>query len=179
MFQQTSTNSAPAHPQELDPVLKPIWVQESLTLHDPLELVFPSNEVILEAMKGPDRPWDDLHHKSYLLIELMRVEVWYFTMTTNGDVTRPINPLETHGVYVEGNMVTIDEMIPIDIYKTPGFIENVFIRADWSPEEIQVYTELFKEFCDDFSWSYEEMPGINPRIVEHEIMTYPNAKSVR
>ena len=27
-----------------------------------------------------------------------------------------------------------------------------------------------------FSWSYEEMPGIYPSIVEHEIRTYPNSK---
>ena len=41
------------------------------------------------------------------------------------------------------------------------------------------YTELVKEFCDIFAWSYDEMPGIDPRIVEHEIKTYPNAKPVR
>jgi hypothetical protein len=70
-------------------------------------------------------------------------------------------------------------MIPIDISKTPGIVENVFVGADCSPEEIRTYTELFKEFCDVFSWSYEEMPGIDPRIVEHEIMTYPDAKPVR
>jgi hypothetical protein len=29
-----------------------------------------------------------------------------------------------------------------------------------------------------FAWSYEEMPGIDPRIVEHEIMTYPDVKPV-
>jgi hypothetical protein len=70
-------------------------------------------------------------------------------------------------------------MIPIDISRTPGIMENVFVGADCSPEEIQIYTELFKEFHDVFSWSYEEMPGIDPRIVEHEITTYPDAKSVQ
>jgi hypothetical protein len=48
--------------------------------------------------------------------------------------------------------------------------------ADCSSKEIQVYTELFKEFHDIFSWSYEEMPGIDPHIVEHEIRTYLDAK---
>jgi hypothetical protein len=38
--------------------------------------------------------------------------------------------------------------------------------------------DLFKEFCDVFSYPYEEMPGIDPRIVEHEITTYPDAKLV-
>jgi hypothetical protein len=58
-------------------------------------------------------------------------------------------------------------------------MENVFIRAYFSPEEIQIYMDLFKEFCDIFSCSYEEMPGICPKIVEHEITTYLDAKPVR
>jgi hypothetical protein len=129
-------------------------------------------------MTGPDRPWDDLHHRSYFLPELRRIEVGEFVLTMNGDNSCPINPLATHGVYAEGNMESIATMIPIDISKTPGIVENVFVGADCSPEEIQTYTELFKEFHDIFSWSYEEIPGIDPRIVEHEIMTYPDAKLV-
>ena len=53
------------------------------------------------------------------------------------------------------------------------------ISANCSLEEIAIYTTLFKGFCDVFSWSYEEMPGIDPSIVEHEIQTYPDAKPVR
>jgi hypothetical protein len=58
-------------------------------------------------------------------------------------------------------------------------LKNVYIGADCSPEEIQIYNELFKELSDVFSWSYEEMPGIDPRIFEHEIKTYPDSKPVR
>ena len=78
----------------------------------------------------------------------------------------------------DGNMVNISPTIPINISHDPSKIENVYIGADCSHPEIQEYTELFKEFCDIFSWSYEEMPSIDPRIVEHEIKTYPNAKLV-
>ena len=61
----------------------------------------------------------------------------------------------------------------------PNVVENVHIGANCSPEETVIYTALFKEFCDVFSWSYEEMPGIDPSIVEHEIQTYPDAKPAR
>jgi len=37
-------------------------------------------------------------------------------------------------------------MIPIDISRIPDIMENVFIGADLSPEEILIYTYLFKEF---------------------------------
>ena len=79
----------------------------------------------------------------------------------------------------DGNMVNISPTIPINISHDPGKIENVYIGAECSHAEIQEYTELFKEFRDIFAWSYEEMPGIDPRIVEHEIKTYPNAKPVQ
>ena len=49
----------------------------------------------------------------------------------------------------------------------------------YTPEEIQVYIALFREFRDVFAWSYEEMLGIDPSVVVHEIPTYPGAKPVR
>ena len=70
-------------------------------------------------------------------------------------------------------------LTPINISRKPGTIENVYIGAECSHAEILEYTELFKEFCDVFAWSYDEMPGIDPWIVKHEINTYPNAKHVR
>ena len=53
------------------------------------------------------------------------------------------------------------------------------IGANCSPEEIAIYTCLFNEFDDIFSRSYEEMPGIDPSIVEHKIRTYPDTKPVQ
>jgi len=136
IVQQTSSNFYPTPPQEPYPILEPIWAQESLTYHDPLDLVFPSDEAILEEMKGLNRPWDDIHHRSYFLLERRRVEVGEFTTTMNGYVSRPVNPLEKYIVYVEEDMVSIDKMISIDISKTLDFIENVFIEEDCPPKEI-------------------------------------------
>ena len=58
-------------------------------------------------------------------------------------------------------------------------MENVCIGSNCSPKEIAIYTTFFKEFHDVFSWTYEEMLGIDPSIVEHENRTYPNAKPTR
>jgi hypothetical protein len=163
----------------LDPLLDPIWAQDSLTNIDSLDLFLPSDEAVIKAMTGPDRPWDDLHHRSYFLLDLSRIEPGEFTITMMGEHPCPINLLATQDIYVEGNMATIAEMIPINISRTPGIVENVFVGADCSPQEIHIYTDLFKEFHDVFSWSYEEMPGIVLKIVEHEITTYPDPKPVR
>ena len=72
----------------------------------------------------------------------------------------------------------ISTTIPINISINPDVVENIHISANCSPGEIAIYTTLFKEFRDVFSWSYEEMLGIDPPIVKHEIRTYPNTKPV-
>jgi hypothetical protein len=179
IVQQDFVDPDPTPTHGLDPVLEPTWDQGSLTDTDSLDLVFPSNESIIEAMTSLDRPWDDLHHRSYFLPELRRIEAGEFTLTMTGDKAFPINPLDTHVVYAEGNMETISQTTPIDISINLGVMENIFVGEDSSPEEIKIYTYLFKEFCDVFFWSYKEMPSIDPRIVKHEITTYPDAKSVR
>jgi hypothetical protein len=104
----------------------------------------PSDEAIIEALTGPDRPWDDIHHRSYLLPELRRIEVGEFVLTITGDRYCPINPLDMHKIYIEGNMETIAETIPIGISRILGIVENVFVRENCSPEEFHIYTDLFK-----------------------------------
>ena len=79
----------------------------------------------------------------------------------------------------ELNLENISRMVPIDILVKPGIIENIHIGACCTEDEIQTYKALFQEFCDVFAWSYEEMPGIDPSIVVHEIKTYPDAKPIR
>jgi hypothetical protein len=132
IVQKTSTNPDLTPPQEIDPVLDPIWAQNSLTTHDPLYFVFPSDEAILEEMTGPNRPWDDLHHRYYFLFKLRRVEAGEFTTTMNGDATCLVNPLAMHIIYVEGNMASIAEIILINISKNHNVVENVFIEEDCS-----------------------------------------------
>jgi hypothetical protein len=148
LVQQASANPDPTPTQELDPLLEPIWAQGSLTNIDSLDLVFPSNEAVIEAMTSPDKPWEDLHHRSYFLPKLSRIKDGEFTVTMTGDRSCHTNPLATHKIYVEGNMATIAEPISINISRTLGVIENVFVRA---------YNSL------------EEMPGIDPQRVYHEL----------
>jgi hypothetical protein len=116
LVQQASTNTDPNPAQEFYPLLEPIWAQGSLTDTDSLYLVFPSDEAVFEAMTSLDKPWEYLHKISYFLPELSRIEAGEFTLTMKGDRSCPINPLATHEVYAEGNMETIVETLPINIY---------------------------------------------------------------
>jgi hypothetical protein len=116
-----------------------------------MELCFPSDEAILEEMIGPNRPWDDLHHISYLLPELNNIKLGEFIMTVNGDSPCHVKPLDTHRIYAEGNMESIAEKNPIDISRIPSVVEYVFVKEDYSPEDIHIYIKLYKKNCDLFS----------------------------
>ena len=78
-----------------------------------------------------------------------------------------------------GILCNITQMNPIDISARPNVIEHVHVGQNCSTDEFEAYKALFKEFCDVFAWSYEEMLGIDPSIVVHEIKTYPTAKPIR
>jgi hypothetical protein len=129
LVQQASTNPDPTPEQDLDPLLEPIWAQGSLANVDSLDLVLPSDEAVIEAMTSPDKPWEDLHHRSYFLPELSRIDAGEFTVTMMEDQPCPINLLATQEIYAEGNMATIAETIPINISRTSGVIDNIFRRS--------------------------------------------------
>ena len=100
-------------------------------------------------------------------------------MRLSDDVDTTVNPLPREGVFAEGNMEKISVTIPINISVKPDVMENIYKGENCSPEEIAIYTSLFKKLRDIFSWSYEEMPGIDPYIVQDEIRTYPDCNIPR
>jgi len=148
----------------VDLVLDPIWVIQSSCSHDFFEDRFPLNEAILEAMFGPNRPWDDMHHRSYFLSELVRIEQDEFRSTLSEMVSHVVVSLYMHGVYVEENMMNIFPTVVIDISLTPGKIENAYISADYFTKEIHIYTDIFKEFRDVFLVHMNRFQGSTPSL---------------
>jgi hypothetical protein len=155
LVQQASADTDPTPAQELDPILEPIWAQGSLTDTNSLDLVLPSDEAIIEAMTSPNKPWDDLHHRSYFLPELSRIEAREFTLTMTGDRSCPINPLATHEVLLRViwklslKPYRLISPEPLALWR----IRTVFFGSDCSPNEahkhkvkcqyeIQIYTDL-------------------------------------
>jgi hypothetical protein len=143
---------------------------------DPFHVIFPTDEMIMSFIE--ETPWDDGHHHFILFLEQHTLENYQQISAPSIVVVISTVLRSTHDVFVEGNLSNISPTIPIDISFKPGTVENVHIGASCSPDEIITYTSLFKEFRDIFSWSYKEMPGIDPAIVVHEIKTYHRAKPV-
>ena len=129
-------------------------------------------------MSLDDIPWKDHHHRSSFLPPCHMVEDQFTSVVSSEIVTDPKSPILTRNVEFEGNLCNIMKTIPVDISMKPSILENIFIVHNSSPEEVQSYTTLFKEFRDVFAWKYEEIQGIDPSIVVHEIKTYPGAKPI-
>ena len=90
-----SVESIPASlpPEELDGDVAPAWTLSPSSAQDFLDTTLPSEEAILEAMTGIDRPWDDLHHRSYFLPDLSEVESSFLSPLSPGPVHPVLNPL--------------------------------------------------------------------------------------
>ena len=96
-------------------------------------------------MSGVEPPWEELHHRSYFLPPLDRLEHEDYREILSQRVGSPMIPLSSPGQMADGNMVNISSTISINISRNPGTIENVYIGADCSQAEILEYTELFKD----------------------------------
>jgi len=162
----------------LDSYVHSPWLGDEAT-SDPLKEIFPSDEAIIETMSLEEPPWSDSHHRSSFLPTHREM----VTCLERFAPCLPLQPLQTpiqiYQVSFEGNMGNITQTQPIDISAKAGVVEHVHIGVTCTPEEVQIYTDLFREFRDVFAWSYEEMPGIDPSIVVHQIPMYPGAKPVR
>jgi hypothetical protein len=75
-------------------------------------------------------------------------------------------------------MANISPTIKIDISIKNGVVEEITIGAACTPQEITDNKALFQEYWDIFSWSYTEIPSLDPSIVKHCIDTWPDITPV-
>ena len=89
-------------------------------------------------MSGVDPPWEELHHRSYFLPGLDRLECDDFRVVLSERIGSPMVPLSSPSPMADGNMANISSMIPINISHDPGRIENVYIGAECSHAKILI-----------------------------------------
>jgi hypothetical protein len=94
-------NPVPSPTDKEDLVSRPVWATSLSCSHDCLDETLPSDEAIIKAMNASDKPWDDMHHRSYFLPELERIEQDDFRSTLSEVVGHTVVPLDTHDIYAE------------------------------------------------------------------------------
>ena len=66
-------------------------------------------------MSGVEPPWEELHHRSYFLPKLDRLEHEDYREILSQRVGSPMVPLSSPGPMADGNMENISSTIPINI----------------------------------------------------------------
>jgi hypothetical protein len=102
----TDPDQTPMVTEEDDLFPEPIWAQNSSNSQDCLNTILPSDEAIIEAMVGAERPWEDLHHRSYFLLNSVELRVESSSQSIVGSVDGVVNPLARHGVYAKETWLT-------------------------------------------------------------------------
>jgi hypothetical protein len=72
----------------------------------------------------------------------------------------------------------VSETISLNI-RTPESPKNVKIDAQCSDEEKMKFAKLLGEFQDVFAWSYEDLHGFDPGLIQHAIPIKEGIKLVR
>ena len=141
---------------------------------DLITQIFRNDEEILETLTTPDYPWEDMHHHSYFLPkESSSTTATQFALESKYFLPTKVDwfkgPIPAHDAFEEGNMANISPFIHIDISDPPGALEIITLGASCSEHEIGEYKIFFQDFRDVLAWSYIEIPGLNPAIIEHHI----------
>ena len=56
---------------------------------------------------------------------------------------------------------------------------TVIISLNLNSEEESTLIQVLKEYKDTFAWTYEDMPDLDPALVEHRLSIKPGAKAVK
>ena len=64
-------------------------------------------------------------------------------------------------------------------FSVPDQPREIRIGSSLSPDERSGLIDLLRSYLDVFAWSYEDMLGLNPTIVQHHLPILPHARPVK
>uniref|UniRef100_A0A2N9H7Y4 RNA-directed DNA polymerase n=1 Tax=Fagus sylvatica TaxID=28930 RepID=A0A2N9H7Y4_FAGSY len=85
---------------------------------------------------------------------------------------------ESADVTADPKISAKEELEVINLSSDPNVHRPVSISASLSVEERMHLVELLKEYQDVFAWQYDEMPGIDPKLVAHSLNVEPGTRPV-
>ena len=64
-------------------------------------------------------------------------------------------------------------------FRAPDQTRELRIGSSLSPDERSRLIDLLRSYLDVFAWSYEDMLGLDPTIVQHHLPILPHARPVK
>ncbi|GAA0162064.1 hypothetical protein LIER_18242 [Lithospermum erythrorhizon] len=99
-------------------------------------------------------------------------------ITKEEDETQPEDSIDAPSGLEEYVKAMVDELkeINIDNVEDP---RPTYVSTLLTPEEEAMYVALLTKFRDVFSWTYSEMPGLNPKVVVHYLAIKKGSRPVK
>ena len=94
-----------------------------------------------------------------------------------GDTNDPLGGQSGSNYDTEDKKVTLvsDSTEWID-FGVPNQPIEIRIGSSLSPDEKSKLIDMLRSYLDVFAWSYEDMPGLDPTIVQHHLPILPHAR---
>ena len=74
--------------------------------------------------------------------------------------------------------MTVDTLKKINL-GTDEDPKPTYVNASLESDEERAYVDLLKEYKDVFSWCYNEMPGLNPKIAVYHLVVKSSARPIK
>ncbi|RVW58211.1 Transposon Tf2-12 polyprotein [Vitis vinifera] len=97
-----------------------------------------------------------------------------------GDTDDPLGGQSECDSDTEDRKVTpISSSTELIDFGAPDQPREIRIGSSLSPDERSRLIDLLRSYLDVFAWSYEDMPGLDPTIVQHHLPILPHARPVK
>ena len=97
-----------------------------------------------------------------------------------GDTDGPLGGKSESNSDTEDMKVTpVFGSIELIDFGVPDQPREIRIGSSLSPDERSGLIDLLRLYLDVFAWSYEDIPGLDPTIVQHHLSILPHARPVK
>ncbi|KAI5344076.1 hypothetical protein L3X38_011953 [Prunus dulcis] len=85
---------------------------------------------------------------------------------------------DTPAALEDGGQATVDELKELNLGTNEG-ARPIFISTLLNCSEEESYHQLLLEYKDVFTWTYKEMPGLDPKVAVHHLAVKPGTRPIK
>ncbi|KAL0449525.1 UNVERIFIED_CONTAM: Transposon Tf2-12 polyprotein [Sesamum latifolium] len=112
-----------------------------------------------------------------MVLKKTLLKIYHVTLIEDGEIEEKDAedaPVELE----EGVKATVDELREVNLGNTED-PRPIYTSASLTQEEKGAYITLFHQFKDVFTWSYKEIPGLDPKVAVHHLLVKKGARPVK
>ncbi|KAL0320237.1 UNVERIFIED_CONTAM: hypothetical protein Sradi_5285200 [Sesamum radiatum] len=105
-------------------------------------------------------------------------QTYHITLIEDGEVEEEEDAEDAPIELEEGVKATIDGLKRVNLGNNKDS-QPIYTSASLTQEEEGTYIALLHEFKNVFVWSYERMPGLDPKVAVHHLLVKKGARPIK